>query len=436
MAVSAACNAEDFVSADVLVPRWEPALVAACSSCVSESGRAYTAQGWQSLLLGDAESARCLFELGLEHELKAGAASVMPRCGLLLCGDVSQRTALESEIDEAGLSPAELFYVGTLLRFLNHDVQGAAAEFAEHSLQYRADAFSRYWAVLLYHYAGDDARARELAQDWLGRHADDAVGHFLLALTAEFYGGSLSADDAALSAAERAAALLPSCAAVHLLRAHLLFGAGKEEPCLQSLERARACGAGVLYVSASLYEATLLQSMGRDEDSLALRRSLNAECALESAPQDDVAVLQRWEVMTLPLRVLVQREKAASPSEFRAAVNAATPKKSWPEDAAARAYVDVLSNVLLARMKNDGRFIERAEASEKEFERLSAQLKKSASPMCSTCLERARTACKLSILSAKFFVYRDSSSVWQEDMQEFLSLPQVRCLPPVLPKKL
>lgn len=417
-------NAEDFSSV-TLFPNLQETYLVTASSCTSDTARQHVARGWQNTLLGDNDTARCEFELALQEDSEAAMAHL----GLMMLGDMSQRAALEKALEEASLTPAELFYLETFLKFLNGEPKAAAEDFVAHATQYRADCFSHYWAILLGHYCGLKEQSQQLCEALLKRYPDDATAHYLRALQEEANG---EISEEALASARRCTELLPESAMAFQLYGHLLFRHGNHAEAAKVFHETRQKADGALYFSAALYEATTLWCMGRDQESLDLRRELNADMVLTAAPQNDAERLWRWEVNTLPLRILVLRKELPSAVEIRLAKKAATPEKNWPEDKAVQLYRDALSLLLHARVQKRAQLIEKAEQTIDAFAACAPQF---ADGLSLTCYNRAAEALQISLNAVKAeFFSATTKDIWQSNQAE-ATKPSSRLLPPIIPKR-
>ncbi len=418
-------NAEVLAS-EMLPPQWEDSLVAAASSCSNEESRTLTARGWQALLMGDDDLARTQFEVALARDEQA----LMARCGLLLLGDASQRELIESSLESAGLNPSEVFYVESFFKFLSGDREGAAKDFRERTRTFRADFFAGYWGIVLSHYCGQEAAARELCQSLLEREPQNPMLLFLRALSEE---QESAVSEEALQAAKRCTELLCTEAMPFQLYGHLLFRSGRVEESVEVFESARQKADGTLFYAASLYKATALWCLHRDQESLDLRRELNASMVLTKAPQSDAERLWRWEVNTLPLRILVLRKELPTGTEIRLAVKAATPETKWEEDAAVLLYRDALAAVLYARLKKDARQLNKAEECYKRFLAMGAG---DAAPMSKSCYLRAKAALEIALNAARAELFSEQTKdIWNSNKEELLQQPTSRLLPPPIPDR-
>lgn len=418
-------NAEVLAS-EMLPPQWEDSLVAAASSCSNEESRTLTARGWQALLMGDDDLARTQFEVALARDEQA----LMARCGLLLLGDASQRELIESSLESAGLNPSEVFYVESFFKFLSGDREGAAKDFRERTKVFRADFFAGYWGIVLSHYCGQEAAARELCQSLLEREPQNPMLLFLRALSEE---QESAVSEEALQAAKRCTELLCTEAMPFQLYGHLLFRSGRVEESVEVFESARQKADGTLFYAASLYKATALWCLHRDQESLDLRRELNASMVLTKAPQSDAERLWRWEVNTLPLRILVLRKELPTGTEIRLAVKAATPEAKWEEDAVVLLYRDALAAVLYARLKKDARQLNKAEECYKRFLAMGAG---DAAPMSKSCYLRAKAALEIALNAVRAELFSEQTKdIWTSNKEELLQQPTSRLLPPPVPHR-
>lgn len=418
-------NAEVLAS-EMLPPQWEDSLVAAASSCSNEESRTLTARGWQALLMGDDDLARTQFEVALARDEQA----LMARCGLLLLGDASQRELIESSLESAGLNPSEVFYVESFFKFLSGDRESAAKDFRERTKSFRADFFAGYWGIVLSHYCGQESAARELCQSLLEREPQNPMLLFLRALSEE---QESAVSEEALQAAKHCTELLCTEAMPFQLYGHLLFRSGRVEESVEVFESARQKADGTLFYAASLYKATALWCLHRDQESLDLRRELNASMVLTKAPQSDAERLWRWEVNTLPLRILVLRKELPTGTEIRLAVKAATPEAKWEEDAVVLLYRDALAAVLYARLKKDARQLNKAEECYKRFLAIGAG---DVAPMSKSCYLRAKAALEIALNAVRAELFSEQTKdIWNSNKEELLQQPTSRLLPPPIPDR-
>lgn len=424
------CSAE-FFSVDT-----RPQEMIVCGGEVTPEAQRLTNLGLEFFLCGDTATARAAFSQADD----TGNTSPLNDVGKLLCAESKEaRTealaTLNEKMENASMTPQEEFFLKALLLFINGDTRGAAEEFLSHAEQYRNDRLSRAWGILLLHYVANDEgtqqRVLNLASEFYTRFPESGTAAYLRALSEEFFPTEKISDDA-LAAAALAAKIFP---AAQMLHGHLLFRAGRAEEAADVFHviRERAEKNSYANFSAGLYEATALWCRGKTTASLQLRRELNAAITLKAAPHTDAERLWRWEINSLPLRVMVTRPERITYTEIRAAKKAATGQGG--DDLIS--YRDCLVNLVLARYHAQkgkkglaSQFLAKAEANYQHF-----QEKKSAiTPFELTLRSRAGQACELGILTVRAELFQTTSETWKERKAE-LEKPTSLLLPPVLPER-
>lgn len=419
-------------SAEFFSPEMQPLHPVVLGGDVSQETQRLTNLGLEFLLLGDTEKAREAFHSAAQAE----SISPLTDIGLMLTAESAEeraryRTQLGEDLDESALTPPETFFVNTLLLFARGDVRGAADEFLAHAERYRNDRLSRCWGIVLLHYSSRDTDTQrsctELSSEFVKQFPDDALVAYTRALCDEF---STSVSEEGLHCAERAAKILPSASTLY---GHLLFRAGRYQECAElfHMEQSQAEKNSYAAVAAALYEATALWCADRTDDSLRLRRKLNASMQLTGEPKTKAEILWRWEANFLPLRVMVTRPEKIAYTEIRAAKKAATGQGS----PVLIAYRDCLVNLVLARYHAQkgkkglaSRFLEDAE---KNLSQMRDQ-KPSELGLQQTCYRRACEACERGLFYVRAELFKSSSEIWKEkwdESEQFSSL----LLPPVLP---
>lgn len=427
------CSAE-FFSAEM-----QPQEIIVCGGEVTPEAQRLTNLGLEFFLCGDTTSASKAFA----QADAAGNTSPLNDIGHILCAASKEaRTAAltllneKMEDEHLSMTPQEEFFLKALLLFINGDMRGSAEEFLSHAEHYRNDRLSRAWGILLLHYASNDdatqQRVLNLASDFYTRFPKSATSAYVRALSEEFFPKEQISGDA-LSAAQTAAQILPSA---HMLHGHMLFRAGRAQEAADVFHviRERAEKNSYAYFSAGLYEATALWCLGKADASLQLRRELNAAITLKAAPATDAELLWRWEINSLPLRVMVTRPEKITYTEIRAAKKAATGQGGDEH----LSYRDCLVNLILARYHAQkgkkglaSKFLNDAEG---HYQHLQEKKIVAEIPLDQTLYLRACQACELGILTVRAELFKSTSETWKQRKAE-LEKPSSMLLPPVLPER-
>lgn len=427
------CSAE-FFSADT-----RPQEMIVCGGEVTPEAQRLTNIGLEFFLCGDTEAARAAFT----QADATGNTSPLNEVGKILCAESKEARAealatLNENIENASMTPQEEFFLKALLLFINGDTRGAAEEFLSHAEQYRNDRLARAWGILLLHYSSNDEstqqRVLNLASEFYNRFPKSNTAAYLRALSEEFFPKEKISEEA-LSAA-RTAAEGKNLHTTQMLCGHLLFSAGHAQEAAQMFHviRARAEKNSYTDFSAGLYEATALWCLGKTDASLRLRKELNAAITLKAAPHTDAERLWRWEINSLPLRVMVTRPERITYTEIRAAKKAATGQGG--EDLIA--YRDCLVNLVLARYHAQkgkrglaSKFLNEAEG---HYQRFLQEKMSAATPLELTLHSRACQTCELGIFTVRAELFERTSDTWKERKAE-LEKPTSLLLPPVLPER-
>lgn len=393
-----------------------------------------TNQALTLLLRGQDEQAASL----LRRASAAQQHSPLTDVALLLCtqdADERQQTLekLNTNFDEETLTPIEAFYVKAFLALLSGDIQTAAQEFHEHAEQYRRDRLAACWDIYLHHYLGVNEDLHLRAGALLNQSGGDATVTYVCALVDEF------AERGQVSPmALRAADLLPEDITSQHLRAHLLFLHGDivEAAELFHVVRAKAEKKSYEWYAAGIYEASCLTQLQRKREALTLRREMNAAAGVPEHPQTRAEILSRWEVNFLPLRVLVTRQDAFDLSDIKAAALAATPKRLPDSPDAALCYRNALVQILMARYHHRiGRKAQAGKELNDAAQTLELLRQKRPQPQerfLLSCHARACKACELALNLARAEVFKTTSGIWRERVQE-TSHSASLLLPPVIP---
>lgn len=397
--------------------------------------------GYELFLLGAEEEARAAFQEAARYE----SSSALNDVGLILTAGTKEERSkaiqkLHADIDEETLTPQETFFLKTILLFVKGDTRGAAEEFLSHAVHYRRDRVSMSWGILLLHYAAkDDAtqqRCIDLASEFRQRYPEDSIAGYLRALCEEFYSSSEISEEALLCAQE-AANKLPHA---RRLYGHLLFRKGRMSDALEvfHVEHLTAEKNSYAQLSAQLYEATALWSLGRSKDALQCRRELNSALPFIAEPKTKAELLWRWEANTLPLRVLIATHDRIDYSDITAAKKVATGNNKSEQGSVAHfTYCRCLVHLALSRYhlqkgkKGDAsRFLVDAE---RDFGTLrSATTFRSSFEQ--SLFSRACLACEQGILLVKEELYDTTADTWRADLKE-IDIPSSLLLPPVLPRR-
>lgn len=425
-------------SAEIFSAETQPQETIVFGGDISTESQRLTNLGLELFLHGETEAARKAFN----QAEATGETSPLNDLGHILCAESKESrtralSRLNEKISQASMTPQEEFFLKSLLLFINGDTRGAAEELLSHAEQYRNDKISRAWGILLLHYqSNDDAtqqRALKLASEFFTQFPGNATAAYLRALCEEFLPKEKISDEGL--AAARSAADENNLPATQMLYGHLLFRAGHAQEAADLFHVVRAGAAKNSYVdfSAGLYEATALWCLGKKDASLRLRRELNASLTLKDAPRTDSERLWRWEVNSLPLRVMVTRPEKITYTEIRAAKKAAGQGSDE-----LLAYRDCLVNLVLARYHSQkgkrglaSQFLTKAEAFYQSFQ----EKKTAATSFESTLFMRACQACELGILSVRSELFEATADTWKQRKAE-LDKPSSLLLPPPLPEML
>lgn len=387
--------------------------------------------GLQDTLMGYRESATRHFRQALE----ADESCALAQCGLILLerdtDNYRERLeSLQSQLANYTPTPAEAFFLNTLLKLACNEVNGAAEDFRNQAEHHRNDIAATCWAVSLLHLAGKADEAVQLADAALQAHPSEVMLLYLRAAVEET-GEEVS--DRALHCAQAAAILLHDSAQAELLYGKLLLKRGYHTQSCAHFHEARRLArqdmksmdetGSYTYLAAGLGEATALLSAGRTKEALALRRAMNAEKL--PAYSAEAAILHQWEVLTLPLRSLIL-EPSVTTSGVKAAVQAA-----GKHDALYREYVQCLDNVLQARCTNNKFEAEALIATAKLHLKHLVDAPRQ-QDLNAVVLQRAKYACAMAIAAAQTHLYRDTDNTWFASIEP---LPDAlgRYLPPVVP---
>lgn len=429
-----------------------------------EELKLHLALGWQDLLLGWEESAERHFNKSLERD----SHCVLARAGLMMLASSSHAEehlqALQEQWEQENspsLTPAEASYLSIFLKAAGRHLGEAGREMSHYADRYRADLFAALWSLQLLHCADipytpegkESALQREAlqrAQELFSARPHHPLVCYLRAYLEET-APIVSLE--ALEAAQRCAELMPWHPMPELLWGHLLYRSGREKVAIEHFRRAAQRAQelfpaneesrSALVLTAQLYEATALWSTGKDRESLQLRRKL---CALPLPPQNErtsqPATLLRWEIRTLPLRILVLRKQVPTQGEIDAAYRAATPT---PDEASAqddlvleernclRAALSARRKARLGDMKEALRSLQLAEEALARFEKTLPRARDISAGWV-TPWYRAQEACLIAVYAAKTDVYPSSADIWNENLQRAIHAP-ILLMPPAIPQR-
>lgn len=411
-----------------------------------------TALGFEFLLYGDETNAR-------QHLTAARTidpTSPLPLVGLaLLTRDSSERTAclnlLHKEMSQAQVTPVEAFYLSAFLQLLEGKTAEAAQEFSNRAARYVRDQFSAAWAVLLWHYSNHTCDAEgnfnaghnealKLAESLYTSTGKEFFPACYLRAVVEESQPEISGT--ALEAAEYFAQQMQDSPVAQNLYAHLLYRRERYTEAAdyfhRAYESARSIGNTMLQLRARLYESVALWSDKKDKKALAIRRELNS-LSYTPGSIDDFNVFLTWESHTLPLRILVLREKLPTPSELRAALNTAAPLDNSPAivSHAAQCIADTLSARIMFSTGKRAKAIcmlNKAEKNFKQWEMNETEVRKTLVTL--TPFKRLHSACLIAINKAKAEIYPSSSETWKDNLDKAIRQSyQDASLTPVVPRR-
>lgn len=422
-----------------------------------EEARRQTQRGMLDLLLGWDESAR----VHLKSAMESDSHSALAFCGYLMTqperGEKEKYLNQLAEIlqKDVPATPAESFYISTFLKLLSGDHLGAADDFCLRADTYRADLFSACWGILLLHCVdqgyGSDGQilpnqktAVQRADKLYAQFPDDPCVCFVRAYIEK---AAPNVSPTALEACQKAVLALPGHPAPEHLLGHLLYRTGRIQESISHFVHAAefAHGEGIrpeeaaLEISARLYESTALWSIGHDGEALATRKALNAQAINSDVPLPAGSILLKWEAHTLPLRVLVAREKLPSIGEISAASKTVSQICTGNQDPLSHVR-GCLSESLYARIKMSTGDLHGALASlqraEKEWQELEGKRNqiRSMGSRVITPWVRALEACSIALCRAKADIYQSTAEIWNEKAKDSVQ-PIALVLPPVIPER-
>lgn len=446
LAIATHCWAEDnALKNSTISSTGKPALEIA-SAIQNERAKDHLNLGLQCCLLNYQEKARYHF---LES-VKSDDTCLLAHVGMLMVypsGSAEYKKQLKivnSLVESAVLTPVEEWYLSTFLQYISGDLHGAAAAFKERAAVYRRDVMAACWDIILNHYAGEQGTSLIKRADALvERYPDNPVVHYCRALLEEY---SSPVSEKALRSARKASELLHGNPVPQLLTGYLLSRSELFTDAISEFEAAiQSASHDLKNISKSdafVYNASLLSGIsaqwqaGNKLESLKKCRSMCSQLPKNILPESDGDILMHLEARTLPLRLLVLQPTAPS----RAAINAASKISEAPADDPVKTVQNCLVAALQtralacsARISSANETLAKAESLLADLQRLESDMIRKGGLLL-TCYRRAIRACKGAILQARLSLYSDSTSIWKPHLDELLSQPETRLLPPVLPQ--
>lgn len=407
--------------------------------------------GLQDALLGYDTRARAYYNRALNIEPN----NALALCGLMMLEqhsriDYSQQlkklTAIVNSPNYMA-TPQEMFYVETFLKLIAGDIKGAADDFRNRSIKYRADVLSACWSVALLHAAQDDS-AMNMAKELFDKYPEHPLCQYIycqLFQTSSSIPHEIS--ELSLKCTEN---LNRHPMALHLA-AHLHFKNSKIEESVKLLSEERTKLLSDIstrkidskdsyeILRAELYLISIQKSY---RDSLKLYRTLFSDNILADETVSRNDILYRWEVMTLPMRLLLFRSIPPSADEVRKAIAYNVPHETFIEDDGAYQFGECLKCILQLRVLHKGKRTQKAHELLQKAEYHFAQLrdnranlsKKSVSYLL--CYQRALDCAESAITLGRFLLYKDSSSMWNNKVNSaIMNQLQPRMLPPMILRK-
>lgn len=399
--------------------------------------------GLEHCLLNYQEKARYYFKKAVEADDQCLLAHV----GMLMVHpsgspEYKQHLARVNDLSEtAVLTPIEEWYFATFLQYISGDISGTAAAFRQRAATYRRDTSAACWDILLNHLTAEQGgNITERANALVRRYPDNAIVHFCRALLDEY---SPKPSQEALTSARKVVELLPGNPVAHQLLGHLLRRSGMLEESITEFQNARQCAMqdlccvptndAAFYRLASLSEISANWSNGRNMDALRQCHSLSKQIRTDGAGEG--SILLHWEARTLALRLLVLQPMPPA----GAAINAAAKVCNAPAGTPIKHVQDCLVAAIRTRsLADSGRLTVATQTLTKAEEELT-ELKKCHDEMVRkgglilTCYRRAEQACTGAIIRARIALYAGSADIWQPHLDELMSQPEPRLMPPVLP---
>lgn len=421
----------------------------------------YINLGIQDLLMGYSTRARAYIYKAIETNKE----SILAYCSLLLFeeSNATDKSTLLRRIehlinrDEISLTPPELFYVEKFLQLSEGDIAGAAESFRKRSQRYRADVLSGCWAALLYHYSDNgftsdghptdyQRKAREHVETLLLSHPSHPLVHYVKAAIEE---NAESVSDDVLYSAGIAATGIDSSVA-HQLLGHLLFKRKDYKNATDSFLHAttRAEEDCIVhnikpsdsfeYVCSKLSWLTSSLCTGSSWDSV-VKEIFNDKDFIHVKQFDSRgAILYRWEYQSFVLRSLLNRPDAPTLKEIEQAKKLALPNRGELDDDAVNDFCEILVSALQVRLLVKDN---RPDAAERALQKAQAAYQRLIVPRetyhqqsitYKLCFKRAIDCADIAINISKMNLYKDTSDIWKERIQE-IKLGQPHLLPPIVP---
>lgn len=398
--------------------------------------------GLKECLYGSNEGAYNYFDEALRED----ASCVLAHIGMMMIHPQRSNAyrhhlrQLNTAMEQAVLTPVEEWYISTLLQYLNGDYAGAAQAFKERAARYRRDHMAACWDIVLNLAAREQGSSLQSRADALMARLPDApLAHYLRALVEQ---QAPTPSAAAMQASQRAVELTQRAPhpLIHQLAGHLQFRLGESRQALKHFQSIAACSdpTAEAYQAARLYQIAAYMQLGDRKnriEALKAARQLASDAA-HTSPDTDAGTLLYWEGRTILLRLLVLQETApAGP-----AINMAAQSCQTPENTLLRLVQDCLVAAIRCRTLADTQrhqlAMEQWNKAEQFFTRLQREGEefKRGAGMSHLCFKRAERACAGALFRARLALYPDSASIWQGRLDEILTTPEERLLPPVLPK--
>lgn len=438
LAVAINCWAEDNISNKTgFASTGNPAVMMAVSSEDADVRR-LTSLGFQYLLTGYDDGARICFR---EATARDGDC-MLAHTGMLMVAPAGSDTyrnhlrRLNELLQSTWLTPVEEWYLSTFLLHISGDLHGAAAAFKERAASFRKDTMAACWDIILSHYSGREERSALLsrADSLPQKHPDNGLVHFCRALPEEY---ESSPSETAKQCASKAAELLPQNPGVQLLAGKLFHN--KPDTALryfQNVLRLTPENSEVhLATQLSLISAHIASGT-RDGKIQALQIARKiAQNTPQNAPECAYALLSHWEARTALLRLLVLQETAPGGHTINTAAEACNAVQGDTLELVQNCLVEAIRTRALADSNRKSAASVQLKKAEEYFERLqrAGEDITRKGGFNSICFKRASQACMGALYRAKISLYPSSRDIWQEHLDEVLSIPQPRLLPPVLP---
>lgn len=393
--------------------------------------------GLEELVLGDIESAQMHFQAVLDEFPDQPLAL----CGLLISRDnegerrkrLAKLTEFVNSEQTTNLTPPELFYLKQLLTIACGDLSGASDAFAERAKRFRRDHLAAAWSIILAHYAQRDAGKTLQRYEELRRCCGESkLLSYARALVEE---DAEQISDEAIQAATHAATISPQA---RLLHAHLLYRRQEFDEAAQCFRLAseETPPERLHHEIAQSYLVMALWSAGQFNEAQALLEGLCQAVPMQGMVTA-VDFYKRWETQLIPLRLLLCSPRAPSQSEIQSAKSLVVSGENRADEKARLNYRSALVALAVARYAHArGRAGEASEWLNHADEYMSLFRQEiqaeSSGPISAVCHRRALRCFEEGKARVRAEVFRDSSTIWEEQARE-LRQPTELCLPPLLP---